>query len=394
MKILIATPFFLSAKGGISLHAQALSRHLVRRGHEVVVVTPDFQDVQVTQDGIKVFGVKSFRLPKWPFPWAQSFSVPYRPLSFVSALKRLVRSYEIDLVHAHGQKYITTWVSVDLAYRMKLPGIVRLCGTDALRSYGTFASVMDEIVNQTIFRETARKASAVLYDNELQLQYWSKYCDRSKLVRYTPCIDTSRFTSALKYKERFRKQFEIPPDKKVVLFLGRFDPVKGILELMAAVEDIVMKSDDVIFVIAGGGPLVNEIRSQAKALKDKVKIIDWVPHSQVEKIYALSDIFVLPSKVGGQSRCLLEAMASGLHIVHTAVSGLPETFKEYPYKTYIDRCSPVAISSALVEALNVVSKTTMTETEVSSYVEKFDWSCVISEIEKVYNVILDNSHKT
>lgn len=377
----------------MGLHTQELSRHLVRRGHKVLIITPFSQDVQLEHNGALVFGVKSFYLPKWPLAWSRTFSVPYCPLSLISSMKKLVHDYKIDLLHAHGQKYMITWMAVDLAFRMKLPSILTIHGIDALRYYGAFAGAMEEIVNQIMFRETVRKVRAVLYDNKLQLRYWSEYCDSTRFWKYTQGIEVSRFTNALKHKEKFRQEYGIPIDKKVILYLGRLDSAKGILELIGAIKSVTEKFDDAFFLIVGEGPLMKETRSHASGQKGKVMILPWVPYSRVHKIYALADVFVLPSKSEGQSRVALEAMASQLYLVTMAIGGIAETLAGYKRKTYIKACSASGISNALIHALNILSKMRKIEPAVQSYIEKFDWSHQIAEIERVYKSVVSTMYR-
>jgi 1,2-diacylglycerol 3-alpha-glucosyltransferase len=384
----MTVPFYIGSKGGMGLYTRGLSRHLVQRGHNVIVVTPYLQNVNFLLNGVRVIGVKSFYLPEWPFAWLKTFSIPFNLLSFFSILKNVIREYKIDLLNTHGQKYMITWLSVDYAFRTSLPSVLTIHGTDALKAYGNLAGAVDKVVNNIMFRETVRKVTAVLYDNDSQLSYWNKYHKNIQFFRYIQGIEISRFTSALNHKEKFREDYGIPKEKKVILFAGRLEAVKGISELLEAVEQVINRVEDVIFVIVGEGPLEKEVRSKASKFKDKFVFIPWVPYSQIQNIYAMSDLFVLPQKVEGQSRCLLEAIASNLHIVHTDLGGLPEIFKKYPQKTIISECSPSSIAIALIEALKNITKKKIIPSSPNRHLYKFGWTYATEQIEHLYESII------
>jgi glycosyltransferase involved in cell wall biosynthesis len=119
-----------------------------------------------------------------------------------------------------------------------------------------------------------------------------------------------------------------------------------------------------------------------------VKIFKWIRGSEIHKLYAVSDVFVLPSRSEGQPLTLLEAMASQLYIVTTPVGGIPETLHGYEYKTYLRYCSPAEILTGVLKALKVVSKGEKIDSKSISYAERFDWSYVTTQIEEVYSYVL------
>ena len=135
-------------------------------------------------------------------------------------------------------------------------------------------------------------------------------------------------------------------------------------------------------------PLRGEVERVAELQRNLVRMFKWIRGSEMHKLYALSDIFVLPSRSEGQPLTLLEAMASQLYIVSTPVGGIPDTLREYEYKTYISHCSTAEISAGILEALEAISKGKSIDSKSVSYAERFDWSHVTREIEGVYSHLL------
>jgi glycosyltransferase involved in cell wall biosynthesis len=383
----MVSPHFPSPTGGIELHVRGLSKNLVQRGHDVVMVAPSPVDVHFRFDGVEVFGAKSFRLPGWPYYSLRSFSVPYSFWSLVSQMSELIGRHEVDVVHAQGQKYLYTSMAVRLSHLMKVPTILTIHGTYGLRYYGSAGRFFEETFNRVVLAPTLRDASAVICCTQLEEGYAKQYYDDLKGFNIPNGIDVALFRDALKDKRSFRAEYEISLDRRVVLFVGRLTPVKGVIEFIEAIGMVAREFPEAFFVIVGDGPLREEVERLAR--HGNVRFFSWVPHSEMYKLYALSDIFVIPSKSEGQPLTLLEAMASHLYIVATRVGGIPETLGGYAYKTYINKCSPVEIVEGMRVAVENLSEAKAADSKSSSYVERFDWSNVTSETEKVYAYVLN-----
>jgi len=387
VNILIVTPFpFLPPKGGIEFQVLGLSKHLVKRGHNILIVSSS--DVNRHVNGVEVFGVKSFHLLGWPYHPLKNFSIPYRPWSLVSLMKKIIHEYKVDLLHAHGQLYLCTWVAMKVASGEKIPAVLTIHGTSGLRYYDPIANSIEEIFSRTVLKQTIRRASAVICATQLEEEHVRQYCKNANFFKIPNGVYVETFREALGFRQKFRKEYQIPLDRKVVLFVGRFTPVKGILELMETIRNITKVFPEALFLIVGDGPLRGKVERVAELQGNMVRMFKWIPGSEMHKLYALSDIFVLPSRSEGQPLTLLEAMASQLYIVSTPVGGIPETLRGYGYKTYISHCSTAEISAGILEALEAISKGKSIDSKSVSYAERFDWSHVTTEIEGVYSHLL------
>lgn len=113
-------------------------------------------------------------------------------------------------------------------------------------------------------------------------------------------------------------------EKKVVLFVGRLAEKKGVTYLIQAVKKL-----DVILVIVGEGPLEKQLRNEAKELRNVI-FLGAKTHEELKVLYASADIFAAPSVTAkdgdkeGVPTTILEAMASGLPVVASESSGIPE----------------------------------------------------------------------
>jgi glycogen(starch) synthase len=126
-----------------------------------------------------------------------------------------------------------------------------------------------------------------------------------------------------------------PPDTPTLegpvrlLFVGRLVAQKGLDVLFRALT--MMKGhDDWTLTLAGEGPLKDELALAAQQLGigDRVTFRGWLERGQLPAVYRDADAFVLPSRDEGMPNAMLEAMAAGLPVIGTRVSGLSEVVIE------------------------------------------------------------------
>lgn len=167
---------------------------------------------------------------------------------------------------------------------------------------------------------TIKKAKGVSVVSETLAQEIKKLTPDVKVeVRSMGC-DTQKFSPQNRIDNFFRQG-----DKKVILFVGRLSEKKGVSYLIDA-----MKQVNARLVIVGSGELETELKKQAEPLKDRIVFLGAKSHDELKPIYASADIFVAPSVTAsngdkeGLPTTIIEAMASGLPVVASDLSGIPE----------------------------------------------------------------------
>ena len=151
-------------------------------------------------------------------------------------------------------------------------------------------------------------------------------------------VDTDRFT---------------PPTRRsgadcVIGTLGRLAPVKDHAGLVAAFERLARHDEDARLVIGGAGELTEELRTRVEAspVAERIELLGAV--TDAPAFYAGLDVFVLPSLNEGISNTILEAMASGLPVVATAVGGNPELVVDGVTGALVPSSDPEALAQALL----------------------------------------------
>lgn len=149
-------------------------------------------------------------------------------------------------------------------------------------------------------------------------------------------------------KEKLKEKLGIK-NKKIVLFIGRLIPIKGVNYLIKSFEEIKKEFNDVGLVIIGNGPLKGELKSICTYLDD-IHFIDFVQPEKLPIYYKIADVFVLPSIYELFSIVTSEAMASELPVITTYKNGASDDIIKNGFNGFVIKDkSPDDICAALKE---------------------------------------------
>jgi glycogen synthase len=129
--------------------------------------------------------------------------------------------------------------------------------------------------------------------------------------------------------ERLREQYGLNVDDVVILFIGRLEPVKGVIQLLQAIPRILEEHPQVKLLMVGKGSLEDLVRSDVEKLGFLTLVTDFIDPEAKAYHYALADLCVFPSLYEPFGIVALEAAAMGKAAVVGAsgVSGLREIVK-------------------------------------------------------------------
>lgn len=158
-------------------------------------------------------------------------------------------------------------------------------------------------------------------------------------------------------KKLLRKELNLPEDKKIILYVGRFVPRKGALNLVKAIPDVIKKYPNALFVFVGGGfdegswyeKIIIEYIGK-NHLKNRTKIIPWGSRKDLIKYYCASDILIHPANYEPFGNIILEAMACGLPVMVSRSGGPEEIVAESGI--ILDKNTPNEISQAILKTIN------------------------------------------
>lgn len=152
---------------------------------------------------------------------------------------------------------------------------------------------------------------------------------------------------------KFRMAQDIEDRSNTIGYVGRLSKEKGVLELVNAVALIVRGKNDVKLLIAGEGPLLEDIRRtiNTSGLEDRVRLLGWIPHDELPELLRSLKLLVLPSYTEGLPNTMLEAMASGTPVIATSVGGIPDYITHGRTGFILEDAHPNTVAEGIVDAL-------------------------------------------
>jgi len=176
-----------------------------------------------------------------------------------------------------------------------------------------------------------------------------------------------------------------------VLFVGSLIPRKGLHFLVEAAKKVVKQKADANFVIAGNGPLKNQLMSNlGKAqLSGNFTFLSGLSEDALAAIYSCTDVFVLPSIQEGQGIVLLEAQASAKPVVAFDVGGVNEAVLRGETGLLVNRGDSDELADALLKLLSDSSlRERMGARGRRFVVDNFTWDICAEKMLAVYREAL------
>lgn len=231
----------------------------------------------------------------------------------------LLRAGRFDAMLVMGWRFKTDWQAIWASKRAGLPVLVR--GDSHL---GTPRSVLKRAAKEVVYRPTLRVFDVALYVGTRSREYWEYYGYPQQRLFFSPhCVDTTWFESRATSDARFevRHRLGIAADAKVALFAGKLVAGKRPLDLVAAAASLKSGGCDISVLLAGAGPLENEIIAAAAERGVSLHRLGFCNQTEMPSAYAAADVLVLPS--GGETWGLVanEAQASGVPIIVSDACG-------------------------------------------------------------------------
>jgi len=318
MNILQVTPFFTPARGGSVIVPYYLSKELTKRGHEVTVITTDFEFDKEYAKSIEEMGVKVI-----PFHCIANIKLFLISPSMKKWLKKEInkfdvihmhnfRSYQSNIVHHYAKKYGIPYV---LQPHGSLPRIIEKQGLKKL---------YDWVWGDKILKD----ASKIIVVSKVEMEQCKEMgIDDSNITIIQNGLDIKRFKNLPRYGQ-FREKHGIGK-KHMILFLGRIHKIKGVDFLIKSFGCLVKEVEDAVLVIAGPDDgyrkecekLVKDLN-----LRDSVKFVGYVDN--VVEAYQDADVLVYPAIYEIFGLVPFEAIMCGTPVIVTDDCGCGELVKE------------------------------------------------------------------
>jgi glycosyltransferase involved in cell wall biosynthesis len=294
----------------------------------------------------------------------------------VAAVRRLrheLAEQSPDVVHAHGTRgafFVAlgrplaplVYTAHGLAYRQSVAAWRRgiLLGAEAVacRAAALVVSVSAADLDDLRRRRLVGPAAGVHIPN---------------------AVDTNRF--ALGDRTEARLRLDLPADAFIVGTVARLVPQKSVQDLVEAA----LACPEVTLVIVGDGPLRRELEDRARAARERIRFFG--ARDDVPDILRALDVFALSSRWEGEPIALLEAMATGLPCVATAIAGVREVLGDGQLGMLVEVGSPQAMARAM-RLLRADPDLRRRLGEVGrSKMESRSWAAVATQLVDVYAAV-------
>lgn len=309
MKVALYAGTYVKDKDGAVRTIYQLVASMVKRGHEVVVWTPDFTP---GEDGM----VPVNKVPAVPLPLSPDYKLGF----FNAVAEQQLDAFAPDIIHIStpdivGRKFLKyardKAIPVGSAYHTDFPSYLnyyRLGFAEPL--VWTFLRKFYNSCNVTLApTETIRKR---LTDKGIErVELWSRGIDKE-------LFDPSRRSDALRHQWGAE-------ERTVIIYAGRFVLYKDIEVVMSlyqrfADEGLIHK---VRFVMIGSGSEEGQMRERMP----EAVFTGYLTGTALPEAYASGDVFLFPSTTEAFGNVVLEALASGLPAVVSDIGGCMELVK-------------------------------------------------------------------
>lgn len=281
----------------------------------------------------------------------------FSPISDLVALIRMFfyfRKEKFDIVHTHTPK---AGLLGQLA--AKIAGIPIIVNT----IHGFYFQKNDNWLKRNFFifiEKIAAKCSNLIFfvnKEDMATSIEEKICLPEKEIYFGGGVNLERFNPK-RFSDSFisahKKELGINPKDIVIGIVARLVKEKGYLDLFEAVKEIIKKFPKVKLLVAGGLDLEKKdaiIPSIIKKYGIDNNVIFLGETMDIDKIYALIDIFVLPSYREGLGISIIEASAMEKPVVATDIRGCRESVSNGKTGILVPARNPVKLMEAIIYLL-------------------------------------------
>lgn len=309
MKILITTDWYEPAINGVVTSVLNLSDELIKRGHDVKILTLSKTISSVKSNNIYYIG-------SLPFNVYPGVRISHHYFDFL--LEDLVE-WKPDVIHSQCEFFTYTYAKM-IAYWTQAP-IVHTYHT-MYEDYSQYLKINKNLGKYlvTVMSKNRLKGATIIIAPTNKVLNKLRSYDIDKEIKTIPTgLDLSKFDIDFdkKDKERIYEEFNIPKDGKVLLYLGRLGKEKNIEELLNNFSSLIQKNNKIYLIIVGGGPYEKQLQDMVYRLGiyNNVKFTGMIAPNLVPYYYKAADIFVSASQSETQGLTYIEAICNGLPLV-------------------------------------------------------------------------------
>jgi D-inositol-3-phosphate glycosyltransferase len=391
--------------GGMNVYVRELARVLGRRGYKVDAFTrsqssavPHVPDSDLGPN-VRVIHVVSG--PEAPLSKAAAWE---HRSEFVKGVRAFVASQgtAYDLYHAHY--WMSGWVAQELR-RWRPAPVVQMFHTlgarkDAALGEGAEPEIAPRRAVETeLMRASDALVASTLADRDDMVHLYG--ADPAKIAIVPPGVDLELFRPIPQAEAR--RALGQDPEHRMILFVGRMDPIKGLDTLVRAMALVVDADprwrDNACLCVIGGDRTDDPARMDAEmarihalrvelGLGDVVNFLGPQPQDLLPLYYSAAQVVVVPSRYESFGMVALEAMACGTPVIASEVGGLSTLVRDGRTGFLVPDGNPQALADRLRPLLGDSALRATLGSQGVATAESYTWPAIAERMEVVYDAVL------
>jgi phosphatidylinositol alpha-mannosyltransferase len=366
MKIGLVTPYIYPVPGGVNQHVRYLYENLRLRGHDVRIISSSHGLQRASEGDVIRIG--------WGFSMPANGSVGTITVSprFLSQVRDVLDREQFDVLHFH-EPFVPFLSLVVLG----LSNSVNVATFHAFGGFSPAYQLGSRLMRPSIGRIHGRIAVSAVARHFIDRYFPGDY----KVIPNG--VDVGRFERAVPISKW-------QDGTKNILFVGRFEPRKGLLDLLKAYRILRKTGCNCRLLVVGGGPQAKEARRYLATRKlGGVEFLGRVSDDERDALFKTADVYCSPA-TGRESFgiVLLEAMAAGTAIVASDIHGYKGVIRRGREGLLVPPGKPKELAGALAR---VLADDGLRESMGRSGLERADeysWERVTAKVEDYYGFVI------
>lgn len=393
MHIIVFAQYLTNARGGMERSLLDITQNLYQRGHKITLIyqyagdqMPEYE--KVCSQTIKI---EHYKLNKNSFnSFLESFTELWSAISRAIAIK----SNQNTVIYINYDIFWSLAVFLSICKNLPLVFHVRLPVGEYISKQVLKKNFSKEKLNVNKTTRFIAISKSVKSDLSTSLSI-----DKRKIDVVYNGIDPNLFKPANNF-DLLRKEWNIDKDEKIISYVGRLNPYKGIDTLIEAFSLLLKSKVNYKLLIAGKSLKSNEeyrkyLENLATELigNDRMVFLGYI--SNPISLYRVSDVTVLPSKWPEPfGRTIIESMACGTPVVASNTGGIPEILQAKFPQMLFESGNSRQLSDILNHIIQWRDLDPSLGAKCRNYViQRFTLKKTVDSVEQTLNKAIDNHYK-
>jgi glycosyltransferase involved in cell wall biosynthesis len=297
-------------------------------------------------------------------------------MNYSIVARTIALNNEFDIIHAHD--WLTYPAGIAAKEMSGKPLVIHVHATDFDRSGGSVNPRVYEIEKQGMDKA----------DKIITVSNWTRDIVINK-YGINPEKVVTVYNAVEPIDQIENKQFQKGINDKIVTFLGRITLQKGPEYFIEAAYKVLQKMDNVRFVMAGSGDMMNKmiLRTARLGISNRFHFTGFLTGDDVYQMFSMSDVYVMPSVSEPFGISPLEAMQSNVPVIISNQSGVSEILN---HAIKIDFWDIDAMADAIYGLIQYPALSDMFKTYGKQEVENLKWEKSASHVRDIYYSVFNN----